>query len=58
MAAIITGALAAYGGEPGGFRTGLYLGEAAAGCVLSIPVAVGGFYLVEASSSLYGGGYD
>lgn len=51
-------ALAAYGGEPGGLRAGLFLGEAAAGCALSAPVTVGGFYLVVASSSLYGGGYD
>jgi hypothetical protein len=45
VAAIITGALAAYGGEPGGFRTGLYLGEAAAGCATALPPVLLGLAL-------------
>jgi hypothetical protein len=39
-AIIITAAAAVYGGEPGGFRTGLYLGEAAVGCAASLPPAL------------------
>jgi len=58
LAAAVALAASACAGEPSGFRPGLYLGEAAAACALSIPVTVGGFYLVEASSSLYGGAYD
>ena len=54
----MTAAAPAYAGEPGGFRPGLYLGEAAVACALSIPVAVAGFYLVETSCSSYDDGGD
>jgi hypothetical protein len=39
-------ALAAYGGEPGGFRPGLYAGEIAAGLFTSTPSVVAGLSVV------------
>ncbi|MEE9455592.1 MAG: hypothetical protein V3W11_00400 [bacterium] len=39
-------ALAAYGGEPGGFRTGLFLGEAAAGVATALPPVLLGFAVI------------
>lgn len=40
-------ALAAYGGEPGGFRAGLFLAEAAAGAAASLPPVLLGFSLIH-----------
>lgn len=42
----MAGALAAYGGEPGGFRTGLFLGEAAVGAAVSLPPVLLGFSII------------
>ncbi len=42
LAAVMTAALAAHGGEPGSFRPGLFLGEAGAGAATSLtPVLLG-----------------
>lgn len=61
-AIVIAGCVAlaapALAGEPGGFRIGLYLGETAAACAVSIPVAVGGFYFAALFTSTSDDAYD
>jgi hypothetical protein len=47
----MAGVLAAYGGEPGGFRTGLFLGEAAAGVATALPPILLGFGVIAEGES-------